>query len=102
MRIWAKIIKDHKIHSDVVQEFSLARPSDIYGWTQIISSFCNLLDIERPVILEKHIRDLTQFSITFFRKTDFMDYFPFDRFEIEVFPEKKENESPSFTDSYYI
>ena len=54
MRIWGKIIKDHKIMKDVVQEFALARPSDIYGWTPIISTLCTMLDIERPVILEKH------------------------------------------------
>ena len=40
MRIWGKIIKDHKIMKDVVQEFALARPSDIYGWTPIISTLC--------------------------------------------------------------
>ena len=92
MQIWAKIIKDHKIQADVVQEFSLARPSDIYGWTPVISSFCSLFDIERPVILEKHIHELNFFSNTSFKKTDFMDAISFDRFEMEVFPEKKETQ----------
>lgn len=90
MRIWGKIIKDHKIQSDVVQEFSLARPSDIYGWTPIISVLCTLLDIERPVILDKHIHELSIFSNTSFKNTDFMDSISFDKFEIEIFPEKKE------------
>lgn len=90
MRIWGKIIKDHKIMKDVVQEFALARPSDIYGWTPIISTLCTILDIERPVILEKHIHDLSVFSNTSFRKADFMDSISYDRFEIEIFPEKKE------------
>ena len=49
-----------------------------------------MLDIERPVILEKHIHDLSVFSNTSFRKTDFMDSISYDRFEIEIFPEKKE------------
>lgn len=90
MRIWGKIIKDHKIQSDVVQEFSLARPSDIYGWTPIISVLCTLLDIERPVILDKHIHELSIFSNTSFKNMDFMDSISFDKFEIEIFPEKKE------------
>ncbi len=93
MKVWAKTTADHKIQTDVVQEFSLARPSDIMGWTRIIDSLCRALDVARPVILNKHIHELNTFSHTVFKATDFMDWINFDRFEIEIFPEKKENDS---------
>jgi len=94
MRIWAKTIIDHKIHTEVVQEFALARPSDILGWTPIIGELCHALDVERPVVLKKHIHDLSTFNRVLFRRTDFMDAIPFDWLELEIFPEKKENEFP--------
>ncbi|MDO4852829.1 MAG: hypothetical protein Q4A88_05330 [Clostridia bacterium] len=92
MRVWAKTLKDHKIQTDVVQEFALARPSDLYGWTPVIDDLCHALDIERPVILNKHIQDLCTFNRVIFRPSDFMDSVGFDRFEIEIFPEKKKND----------
>ena len=93
MRIWAKLISDHKIRSDVVQEFALARPSDLLGWTPIIGELCRLLDVERPVILNKHIHELGTFHRTVFRASDFMDAVSFDRLELEIFPEKKTHDS---------
>ena len=92
MRIWAKTIQDHKIQTEVVQEFALARPSDILGWTPIIGELCRALDVERPVVLNKHVHDLSAFNRVQFRSSDFMDVISFDRLELEIFPEKKENE----------
>ena len=89
MKVWAKTLINHKIQSDVVQEFSSARPSDLKGWTEVISSLCQTLELERPVILDKHIRELNQFGRTLFRPADYIDSFPFDALEIEVFPEPK-------------
>lgn len=96
MRIWAKTIHNHKIQSEVVREFSLARPSDLKGWMPVLHELCQALDLSRPVVLEKHIRELELFSHTAFRPSDFMEPICFDRFEIEIFPEKKEHENPSY------
>lgn len=90
MRIWAKTNLDHKILDEVVHEFSHARPSDIMGWTVVIDKLCQELDSDRPVILQKHIRDLNTFGRTVFRKTDFIYTVEFDNLEIECFPENKE------------
>ena len=92
MRIWAKTIQHQRIQSEVVREFDLARPSDIPGWIPVLHELCQALDLARPVFLEKHVRELNQFSHTVFRRNDFMETVAFDRFEIEIFPEKKEHE----------
>ena len=89
MKVWAKTLINHKIQSDVVQEFTSARPSDLEGWTRVISSLCQRLELERPVILNKHIKELNQFGKTIFRSVDYIDFFQYDAFEIEVFPEPK-------------
>ena len=91
MRIWAKIISHQKIQSDVVREFSLARPSVLEDWTPILHELCQDLDLSRPVMLNKHVTELDRFQHTVFRPSDFMEPVAFDRFEIEILREKKEH-----------
>jgi hypothetical protein len=40
---------------------------------------------------EKHVTELQRFSRTVFSQADFMESIPFDRFELEIFPEKKKD-----------
>ena len=91
MRVWAKVITDHRIQRDVVQEFASARPSDIDGWGEALAVLCKPLDLAVPVLLNKHIRELAQFSRTVFKPEDFLESVDFDRFEVEIFPEKKKD-----------
>ncbi len=95
MRIWAKTIKHQKIQSEVVREFSLARPSDIEGWTPVLHELCQALDLSRPVVLQKHLNELERFNHTQFKQSDFMEAISFDRFEIEILIEKKKHENDS-------
>ena len=99
MKVWAKTLKDHKIQTDVVQEFSPARPLDLNEWTFILHELCQILELERPVILNKHVNDLNQFGHTLFRPSDFMDLFAYDYFEVEVFPEQKKDAISLFSDN---
>jgi hypothetical protein len=96
MRIWAKTTSHQKILTEVVREFSLARPFDSEGWMPVLHELCQALDLSRPILLEKHVNELDRFSHTVFRQSDFMEPIPFDRFEIEIFPEKKEHETDPF------
>lgn len=96
MRIWAKTTTHQKIQSEVVREFALARPSDLESWTPVLHELCQALDLSRPIVLEKHVNELERFSHTVFRQGDFMEPISFDRFEIEIFPEKKEHQTDPF------
>lgn len=91
MRIWAKVIRAQRIADDLVREFG-ARPSDAEGWNAVLTELCKPLDLSRPVLLQKHVRDLAQFGRVVFRPADFMESVSFDRFELEIFSEKKHNE----------
>ena len=65
----------------------------------ILHELCQALDLSRPVLLNKHIRELQNFSHTVFRRSDFMEPIAFDTFEIEILREKKEHET-SFPRTY--
>ena len=89
MKLWAKIHKQHKIIQQAVREFSLARPSDAEGWNRVLVDLCKPLDLACPVLLNKHVQELAQFNRTVFSQSDFIESVSFDRFEIEIIPEKK-------------
>lgn len=91
MKIWARLIQNQKITNDVVREFSSARPSCMEGWREIIIELVKPLDAACPVMLQKHIRELSRFGRTGFLPADFMESVDFDKLEIEIFPEKKKN-----------
>lgn len=87
MKLWGIVRKSNRIVQDVVYECE--RPEAEEGWTEVIGAVCVKLDLARPVLLGKHIRELQQFSRTVFRADDFMEPISFSRFELEIFPEKK-------------
>ena len=93
MKIWAKCVKDNKIYRDVVQEFALARPSDIAGWEAVLLELCKALDLSRPIVLSKHLKELTLFGETQFIEDDFMESLSFDKFRIEILPEEKKKKT---------
>lgn len=94
MKIWGIIRKENKIRRDVVLEFPIERPDSVDGWAEIIGEFAREFDLSRPVVLSKHVRDLVTFGHTAFRAADFMESIDFDRFEIEIFPEKSKDADP--------
>ena len=97
MRIWAKVLQNHRIIRETVREFSSARPSDMEGWSVILHDLCQDLDLCRPVILRKHVNDLKQFSRVVFKSADFIETVDFDEFEIEVLSEKEKRTNDPYS-----
>ena len=97
MRIWAKVLTEHKIMRETVREFSSARPSDMEGWSVVLHELCQDVDLCRPVILRKHVNDLKQFSRVVFKPADFIETVDFDEFEIEVLSEKKKRSTDPYS-----
>ena len=95
MKIWAKVIKHHKITNEAVREFP-ARPSDAQGWNPVLTDLVKPLDLARPVLLNKHVQELAKFNRTVFSPADFIESVSFDRFEIEIFPEKKKDKTVDY------
>ena len=97
MRIWAKVLQEHRIINETVREFSSARPSDSDGWSAILHGICQDLDLCRPVLLRKHVNDLTRFSRVVFRPADFIEPVDFDEFEVEILSEKKKRSQDPYS-----
>ena len=88
MRIWLKIIQDHRMSQQAVREFDSPRPAGIPGWHAVLTEAGKELDLACPVLLKKHLYELDRFSRTVFSPSDFMESVPFDRLELEIIDEK--------------
>ena len=85
MKIWGKIRRDnHTVKNDTVV-IHVRSAFEVEDWSEPLAALCHKLNLSRPVILSKHVRDLEQFSHAVFLPSDFMEPVDFDRFEIELF-----------------
>ena len=78
-----------------VREFP-ARPLDADDWSRLIAEIAKPLDLACPVLLNKHVQELARFNRTWFTQADFIESVPFDRFELEIIPEKKKDKTVEY------
>lgn len=90
IKIWVRIIKNNKIIDENMQEIYDDEPS-ISLYLDTLRDICYELDLEYPVVLNKHKLDMVNFCLVKFLPEDFMDRVEFDRLEIEIFIEKDED-----------
>ncbi|MBE5785045.1 MAG: hypothetical protein E7330_04520 [Clostridiales bacterium] len=90
MRIWAAKRTVNKIIGDVVLSFDIRTKVEVDDWNPVIGALAEALNLARPVLLKKHIRDLEQFSHTAFLSSDFMEPIDFDKLTVEIFPDQDE------------
>lgn len=88
LKLWAIIRTDQRIQRDAILECEGNRYSSKEQWESNLLSASKLFDLSRPVMLSKHFKELEQFGRTVFKQNDFMESVDFDRFEIEIIPEK--------------
>ena len=78
LRLWGRIVRHHKnIRSETVE----VQDNDIES---AILSLCHTFDIQRPLQLPKHDRDIAEYGHTFYTADHFTEPISFDRFEIEI------------------
>ena len=85
MKVWGKIRKDNKTAASHVVTVHTKTAYDVEDWNEPFSRLCHELNLSRPVILSKHVRDLEQVRHTVFFPADFLEPVDFDRFEVELF-----------------
>lgn len=77
-------IKEQLVDIDIKKKYELRLNEDM-----LISCMAQLsheLDLERPVMVGKHIRDLCEFGRAVFLPQDFMESVDFDRLVVELIP----------------
>lgn len=79
IKIWIKLIKKDKIikHECIIFETTRIK------FFEMISTCCEKIDIETPVILNKHYEDYIKFNSLTFVESDFIDTVYFDKFVLE-------------------
>lgn len=91
LKIWGKTIKKNKIiKNHLVESDSMLSEETIFDGVDII---CTKFDIPRPIVLDKHKRDMNDFFLMRFFPEDFIEKVNFDKFEIEIYLEKKKNKN---------
>ena len=85
MKVWGRTRRDNRTLQSETVTVQVKSALDVEDWSEPLSRLCQRMNLSRPVILKKHVRDLTQFNHAVFYPQDFMEPVDFDRFEIEVF-----------------
>ena len=76
-RLWARIIKKHRIERQATAECRWEEAEDA------LTELCREFDIPKPLWLNKHEREFSEFRRTQFLPEHFMEDVPFQRLEIE-------------------
>ena len=76
-RLWARIIKKHRI------EKQATAPCAWGDVDEALTELCRDFDIPNPIWLNKHEREFEEFRRTAFLPEHFMEEVPFQRLEIE-------------------
>lgn len=99
MKLWIKTIKGEKITNSVIyQVHGVYDPKNL---TQYLTDICFGLDIPRPIIIEKHIKDMENFNHTIFKTNDFVENVDFDKLWIEVAISKNKKSDNFYSNLWY-
>ena len=85
MKIWGKIKVDNSTVSSSTVTLNVRSAYEVEDWSEPFARLCHDMNLSRPVILKKHVRDLQQFGHTVFLPADFMEPVDFDKLEIEIY-----------------
>lgn len=88
IRTWGKLIKNNRLIKHETIE-TLYSPTTDDNLNLLTEQLCDKLDIPRPLILSKNIKQMIKFGQTKFLKDDFMETLPYDKFELEILMEEK-------------
>lgn len=92
MRLWATIRDGNRILQEAIIEADYNKREQVGDWAALLGEACQALDLARPVLLKKHIKDLSVFSRAVFKPGDFMEPVSFQRFEVEAIFDKEKKE----------
>lgn len=87
IKIWGKTIRKNKIIKNYMVQFD-----DVFSEDLIFDGLyeiCIKFDIPRPIVLNKHIKDMNNFLLMRFFPEDFIEKVDFEKFDIEIFVKEK-------------
>jgi len=91
IKIWGKTLKKEKIIlSHTVELYEVTDMEDLLDG---VYDICIKFDMPRPIVLNKHLNDIKKFLTVRFLPDDFIEKVDFDKFEINIFIEKKDKKT---------
>lgn len=81
IRMWAKLVKNHKIIKDVI--FERTGDIDYSEMFDYLVEICDKLDIPTPIIVKSNIFNYAKFNHVKFKAEDFVESVNFDYLLIE-------------------
>ena len=85
MKMWGKIRVDNATRMSSTVTLHVKSACEVEDWSEPFAKLCHDMNLSRPVILKKHVRELNEFGHTAFLPADFMEPVDFDKLEIELF-----------------
>jgi len=87
MRIWCKLFqKNHMIKDIVIENYDMdiSRTAKVYG---SLEEACYEFDLEKPMWLDKNIREFQRHARTRFAQDNFIEQIDFDYLDFQVIEE---------------
>ena len=89
--IWVRLMRKNRIDRDTTVACALEQ------WQDALEEACRQMDVPRPLLLPRHVRDWEQFSQARFLREHFMEDVAFDRMEVEfIDPDRKKKNNPLY------
>lgn len=85
MKIWGKIRVNNSTRMSSTVTLHVKSAYEVEDWSEPFAKLCHDMNLSRPVILKKHVRELNEFGHTAFLPADFLEPVDFDKLEIELF-----------------
>ena len=79
-RLWARVVRRHRIVKSETVDIASG------DFEAALLEACRRFDVQRPLQLPKHDRELSEFGRTFYSKEHFLEPIDFDRLEVELLP----------------
>lgn len=87
-QLWVRVVTRGKIVG------SQTEPCAYADWQEALDTICRRMDLPRPVLLPRHLRDWEAFGLAHFLPEHFMESVRFDRMELQyIDPDKKKQKS---------
>ena len=90
MKIWYKTVAGEKITGSEIREFNEKMTEE--SFLVQLRDVCDKLNVSTPVMLATHFKHFVAFNVVHFKRDDFIDSVDFDRMDVEIVRDKKQNQ----------
>lgn len=86
MKYWVKTIKGEKILKNVIVELEMKLSRQ--NFPAFVREVCLEIDEPTPIVTDSQYGNFSEFNVVRFKSADYVESVPFERFTIEIVPEK--------------